>query len=188
MEPTKLLIPTYVQMLKALSSWLEKAGKTGPDADKLVHERLAPDMFPLASQVRFCCLQAHEGVHRMRGEALPPEVQQLGREARQPASPDEKLSNLRALVARTVEWLGTQSPDALDAGAAQPVSITLPMGITFDIPEGEKYARDWALPQFYFHLVTAYSILRSRGLELGKADYVAHMFGYLRPGTMPKAG
>lgn len=48
---------------------------------------------------------------------------------------------------------------------------------------GDDYARDWALPQFYFHLVTAYALLRSQGVQLGKTDYVPHMFGYLRPGT-----
>lgn len=45
----------------------------------------------------------------------------------------------------------------------------------------ERYARDWALPQFYFHVVTAYAILRAQGIELGKADYAAHMLAHLRP-------
>ena len=58
------------------------------------------------------------------------------------------------------------------------------MGMIFDLT-GEQYARDWALPQFYFHLMTAYAILRKEGVELGKADYVAHMFAYLHTGTAP---
>ena len=57
-------------------------------------------------------------------------------------------------------------------------------GMVFDLT-AEQYVRDWALPQFYFHLMTAYAILRAEGIELGKADYVAHMFAYLRPGTRP---
>jgi hypothetical protein len=44
----------------------------------------------------------------------------------------------------------------------------------------ERYARDWALPQFYFHLITAYAILRSQGIDLGKADYVQHLLPHLR--------
>lgn len=56
--------------------------------------------------------------------------------------------------------------------------------MVFDLT-AEGYARDWALPQVYFHVMIAYAILRSRGMDLGKADYVAHMFAYLRPGTMP---
>jgi hypothetical protein len=54
----------------------------------------------------------------------------------------------------------------------------------FDLT-AEQYARDWTLPQFYFHLMIAYSILRSAGVNLGKADYVTHMFACLRPGTIP---
>ena len=62
----------------------------------------------------------------------------------------------------------------------KPVSHEFPFVLT-----AEQYARDWALPQFYFHLMTAYAILRSQGIALGKADYVPHMFPYLRSGTMP---
>jgi hypothetical protein len=54
----------------------------------------------------------------------------------------------------------------------------------FDM-SGSQYARDWALPQFYFHLIAAYAILRNSGVELGKVDFVPHMFAYIRPGTMP---
>ena len=64
------------------------------------------------------------------------------------------------------------------------IAHALPQGMVFDLT-AEQYARDWALPQFFFHVMTAYSILRSQGVELGKADYVAHMFTYLRPGTLP---
>jgi len=71
--------------------------------------------------------------------------------------------------------------DALDAGAERSITLELPNGIIFDMT-GEQYARDWALAQFYFHLITAYAILRSQKIELGKADYVPHMFAYLRPG------
>ena len=56
------------------------------------------------------------------------------------------------------------------------------MGLAFDL-NGELYARDWAIAQFYFHVMTAYAILRSQGIQIGKADYVAHMFAYLRPQT-----
>jgi len=51
-----------------------------------------------------------------------------------------------------------------------------------DLTAGQ-YVRDWALPQFYFHVVTAYSIIRAQGIELGKADYASHMFAHLRQNT-----
>ena len=59
------------------------------------------------------------------------------------------------------------------------MELALPIGLTFDLT-GTQYARDWALAQFYFHVMTAYAILRHHGVSLGKADNVAHMFGYLR--------
>jgi hypothetical protein len=87
---------------------------------------------------------------------------------------DEALINLDGL-----------GEDHLDGGASMPITIELPGGMTFDML-GEQYIRDWALPQFYFHVMTAYAILRSQGIEIGKADYVPHMFGYLRPGPVPQ--
>lgn len=118
MSLTPLLIPTYTQMLKALSAWLDKAQAQLPQAEaQALREGLAPDA------------------------------------------------------------LGTDPDRSLELG--------LPNGMTFDLT-AEQYARDWALAQFYFHLMTAYAILRSRHIELGKADYVPHMLAYLRPGTVPE--
>jgi len=66
-----------------------------------------------------------------------------------------------------------------------PLVLTLPMGMTFDLTR-EQFVRDWALGQFYFHLMAAYAILRKEGIGIGKADYVPHMFAYLRdPGSLP---
>lgn len=73
---------------------------------------------------------------------------------------------------------------SLDMDPETPIAHALPAGMIFDLT-AEQYVRDWALPQFYFHVMTAYAILRSEGVDLGKADYVAHMLPYLRPGTMP---
>ncbi len=60
------------------------------------------------------------------------------------------------------------------------------MGMTFDLTR-EQFARDWALGQFYFHVMAAYAILRKEGVEIGKADYVPHMFAYLRDPASPPA-
>lgn len=64
-----------------------------------------------------------------------------------------------------------------------PVAHALPNGMVLDVTAA-GYARDWALPQFYFHVVAAYAILRAEGIALGKADYCAHMLPFLR---MPQA-
>ena len=57
--------------------------------------------------------------------------------------------------------------------------MALPNGMTFDLTPGQ-FARDWALGQFTFHVMAAYAILRKEGVAIGKADYVPHMFAYLR--------
>ena len=68
---------------------------------------------------------------------------------------------------------------ALGEDDDRPVSFDLPNGMVFDLTAA-AYVRDWALPQFYFHLITAYAILRSQGIDLGKADYVQHLLPHLR--------
>jgi hypothetical protein len=74
--------------------------------------------------------------------------------------------------------------EALDGDDQRPIAHQIPNGMIFDLT-AMQYARDWALPQFYFHVMAIYAILRGEGIALGKADYVSHMFRYLRPGTMP---
>jgi len=184
MSLTNILIPTYAQMLRTLSALLDKAQKQlpGPEAQALLSARLAPDMYPLSSQVRFACLQAQEAIFRLRGEPLPELLEQLAREGRLAGEEPGSISDAQARIDDALSRLGTLEPDALDAGAQRQIALELPTGMIFDM-NGDQYARDWALPQFYFHLVTAYAILRSRGIELGKADYVPHMFAYVRPGT-----
>jgi hypothetical protein len=70
-------------------------------------------------------------------------------------------------------------PDALDMDPAAPMVHTLPSGMIFDLT-AEQYARDWVLAQFYFHIITAYAILRKEQVDIGKIDYIPHMLPYLR--------
>jgi uncharacterized protein len=186
MSLTNLLVPSYMQMLQGLSGWLDKAQKQIPkaDAEALLSARLAPDMYPLSSQVRFACFQAQEATFRLRGEPLPEALEQVAREGRNAGEQPGSIADAQARISETLSLLDDLGSDALDAGADRSITLELPNGMIFDMT-GEHYARDWALAQFYFHLVTAYAILRSQRIELGKADYVPHMFAYLRPGSMP---
>jgi uncharacterized protein len=181
-----VLVPTYVQMLKALSKWLAKAEAQMPSggAEALLHATLASDMFPLSTQVRFACVQAQEGVFRLRKEAFPASVDVLLEEGRNAAERPGSIADARKRISETVEIVEEVASHALDVDPATPIAHALPAGMVFDLT-AEQYVRDWALPQFYFHVVIAYAILRAQGVDLGKADYVAHMFAYLRPGTMP---
>jgi hypothetical protein len=182
MTITDLLLPTYRQMLRALAAWLRKAQEQRENADAIMAARLAPDMFPLSTQIRFACRQAHEGVHRLRHEEFPPAVDELLQEGRNGGERPGTIADALARIEATLAFLDSLAPDAQDSGALRPLALELPMGLTFDLT-GAGYARDWALPQFYFHIMAAYAILRHHGVALGKADYAAHMFAYLRPGT-----
>ncbi len=186
MSLTNLLVPTYRQMLKTLSGWLNKAQAQMAEGGEtaLLSARLAPDMFPLSTQIRFACVQAQEGVARLKGEEFPASITTLLNEGRNAGEHPGSLADARVRIDETIAMLDSLAPDALDADPQGAIEHALPMGIIFDLT-AEQYARDWTLPQFYFHLMIAYAILRSRGVELGKADYVTHMFAYARPGTMP---
>ncbi|MEM7777075.1 MAG: DUF1993 domain-containing protein [Pseudomonadota bacterium] len=187
MSLTQLLIPAYTQMLKALSAWFEKAERqfSEDEIEALLSRRLADDMYPLSTQVRFVCLQAQEVVYRLKGEPMPDTLDALAKEGQMAGEQPGTISDARARIDETLSLLGSLPSDALDSGADQSVTISLPTGLKFDMT-GEQYVRDWALPQFYFHLVTAYAIFRNQDVAIGKPDYVLHMFAYARPGTIPQ--
>lgn len=177
-----MLLPTYKQMLGALLAWLEKAqlavGTGGADA--LMRARLSDDMFPLATQVRFACVQAHEGVCRLREEKFPASLEVLLDEGRNGYEAPGSMADARERITETLAAIEAASADMPSVDPATPIAHALPQGMVFDLT-AEQYVRDWALPQFYFHVMAAYAILRAEGIPLGKADYVAHTFAYLRP-------
>lgn len=183
MNLTDLLVPTYRNMLRTLKGLLDKAeAQLGAEkAEALLSARLAPDMFPLATQLRFAAVQAQEGPLRMLGHPLPQSVGDTLNEGRNAGERPGTMAEARARIDEALAFLETLDADALDRAPGDlPMVLELPMGLTFDLTR-EQFARDWALGQFYFHVVTAYAILRREGVEIGKADYVPHMFAYLRP-------
>ncbi len=187
MSLTKLLVPTYTHMLQSLAGWLKKAQTQLPatDAEALLSARLAPDMFPLSTQVRFVCVQAQEAIYRLQGAAFPVSLGDLVEEGRNGGERPGSFSDAQVRIDETLALLDGLADDALDGDPERAVAHELPSGMIFDLT-AEQYARDWALCQFFFHLMTAYAIMRSENIALGKADYVPHMFAYLRPGTIPE--
>jgi hypothetical protein len=190
MQITALLVPTLTNQLRALSGWLDKAeafaAERGESPDALLPLRLAPDMFPLTTQIRFLCFQAQEPVYLLRGEDVPEAVLQIRQEGRDGGDRPGSWAEARARVADTLAFLAEVGPDALDGDPGAPIAHALPTGMVFDMTR-ETYVRDWSLPQVSFHHMAAYAILRQAGVPLGKPDYVPHMFAYLRPGTAPAA-
>ncbi|MFO2464346.1 DUF1993 domain-containing protein [Pseudomonas sp. 15FMM2] len=171
MSVYSITLPCFAQMLRSLSALLAKgqtcASERGYDPQVLLEARLAPDMHNLARQVQYACTQAQEAVQRLTQQPLA----SLATPTSLPAA--------QALIEQTLTVLAAVGQAQVDEGAERQIIIELPDGLTFEMT-GNEYAVNWAIPQFYFHLVTAYNILRHNGVPLGKADYVQHMFAYLR--------
>lgn len=177
MDLHAIAIPTYAHMLKGLSAQLSKgeahAAEHGLAPESLIGARLAADMFPLSTQVRFVCVQASDLLRHLTGA-----------ESFAPAEDATDFAGLRAQLADAEARIEATPASAFDGAAEKPIELKMPNGIVFDLT-GEQFLRDWALAQFYFHVTTAYAILRNQGVPLGKPDWVPHMFAYIRPGTLP---
>lgn len=166
METADVLLSTYDSMLGSLDAWLAKAADD-PRGDGLLERRLVEDMLPLARQIRFACNLPGEAMAALGSVAFGSSDQ----DDTTLAAARERIAATRALIAG---WRNV--PLAADDA---PVALSLANGMTFDL-QTAGYVWEWALPQFYFHLMTAYAILRTAGVPLGKADYVGYMFQHLR--------
>ena len=190
MKLSALLLPPLSNQLQAVSAWLGKAEafatQRGESPDALLGLRLAPDMFPLTTQLRFMAFQTQEPIYRLRGEAVPDAVLEVRQEGRDGGERPGTWSQARVRLAEAAAVLATVDSEEFDAAPGEALVHELPNGMVFDLTR-EQYVRDWALPQVAFHQMTAYAILRQAGVPLGKADYVSHMFGYLRASMTPEA-
>lgn len=185
---TRFLVPTLTNQLTAMLAWLDKAEGWARDNGRSVAElltlRLAPDMWPLASQLKIAAFQAMEPIYRLRGEAVPAAVVAIRTEGSQAGERPGTLDEGRARLREALALLATVGAEEFDANPDTPLAHDLPMGIVFDMTR-ETYARDWALPQVVFHQGMTYALLRHAGVPLGKIDYAPHLLPYIRPGTMP---
>jgi hypothetical protein len=171
----ELAIDTYVHMLETLSYLLDKAAEHAAARKYSVAEwctsRLSPDMFPLSTQVYLACHHARDGVARLTGQE-PPVLERF----------QESFEQLGPRITATLELLRGTPPAAFDGAEARRITITINPERVFDMT-CVQFLRDWSLAHFYFHVVTAYDILRAGGLEIGKRDYARHVAAYLRPRT-----
>lgn len=157
---------TFDQLLATLDHLLGKAAAS-EQGEALLQARLAPDMLPLATQVRFTTQQVYNTLNRAYGAS------HSGADTDHPsiAAARAHLAEVRALIAAARQT----TPLAEDAM----VEFDLPNGMAFALTVSD-YVRDWALPQFHFHLMTAYAVLRHAGLPIGKADYMGYMMQHLK--------
>ena len=166
MQLAQTALVTFDQLLTSLDHLLSKAAAS-EQGEALLQARLAPDMLPLATQVRFTTQQVYNTLNRAYGAS------HVGPDADHGSIAEARahVAAVRALIAASRE----SQPLAEDAM----VEFDLPNGMVFALTVSD-YVRDWTMPQFHFHLMTAYAILRHAGMAIGKADYMGYMMQHLK--------
>ena len=154
--------PIFVNALRNMSAWLDKAASEKPEADLLL-ARLAPDMKPLPAQFQMASDSAKNAMARLAGIEAP-------------AMPDVEASfaELKQRCARTIAFVEGVDPAALASAAEREVELKFPNGMGYRF-SGQSYLTGFALPNFFFHVTTAYAILRGAGVSLGKPDFLQHL-------------
>ena len=158
-------IATVKHMLRNLDHFLDKGAAHAEarkfDPANLLTARLAPDMLPFTRQVLIACDAAKNGVARISGVEAP-----------KFDDTEASFPELKARIQKTIAYLDSVPADKMNG--TEDKDITFPIGReTTRTMKGEAYLKHWMLPNFFFHVTTAYAILRHNGVELGKSDYLA---------------
>jgi len=155
--------PRFANTLKNLSAILDKA-KAHAEAKKidelvLTASRLYPDMFALARQVQIACDSAKGAVARLAGVEIPKHE-----------DTEKTFDELKERIAKTLAFIATVKAAQIDGSEEKEIVLKLRGK---DVPfRGLQYLMGFAWPNFYFHTVTAYDILRHNGIEIGKQDFI----------------
>jgi len=155
--------PVFVKMLTSLSKWLDAAEAHATakkfDPAVLLTARLAPDMLPFTKQVQIATDHVKGAVARLAGMEIPKYEDN-----------EATLAELKARVRKTIDFV--QSVPAAQVDGSEERDVVLPMRTGTLNLKGEGYLLQFAMPNFYFHVTTAYALLRHNGVEIGKADYL----------------
>ena len=156
-------VPVFKQMLGSLSAILTKA-ETHALSKKIdpavfTEARLFPDMFPLRRQIMLAADFAKSTSARLAGVEVPKYEDN-----------EQTFAELQARIAKTLAFIDTLSAAQIDGSEERDISFTV-VGQLREF-KGQAYLLHYALPNFYFHMTTAYAILRHNGVELGKRDYI----------------
>lgn len=157
--------PVFKSMLGNLDHFLAKAAAHAAakkfDPANLLACRLAPDMLPLTRQVLIACDASKFGIARLAGVEAP-----------KFDDTESTIEQLRERIAKTVAFI--DSVDASKVDGTEDKDITFPVGRdgSTRTMKGEAYLKHWVFPNFFFHVTTAYALLRHNGVELGKTDYL----------------
>ena len=158
-------VPRFVNILGNLSNILDKA-QAHVDAKKLnpaalTTYRLFPDMLPMTSQVQIACDTAKGAVARLAGLEIPVYEDN-----------ETTLADLKARIAKTIAFIQTVTPAQIDG--TEDKEIVIKRRDTETRYTGLQFLLGHAVPNFYFHVTTAYAILRHNGVEIGKRDYLGN--------------
>jgi hypothetical protein len=153
----------FVRTLRNLDAILDKAAAHAAarkiEAQVLVDSRLFPDMYPLTPQVQIACDHAKGAAARLTGNEVP-----------KYEDSEKTLDDLKARIAKTIEYIETLKPEQFEGADTRKVTLKVRgEERSFD---GVTYLGRIALPNFFFHVTTAYNILRHNGVEIGKRDYI----------------
>lgn len=159
-------VATMSRMLTNLSGFLDKAEAFATakkiDPSVLLEGRLAPDMFPLKRQVQIAADFAKSTAARLAGIEIPKYEDN-----------EASFADLKARIAKTQAFLKTVTPAQVDGSETRDISLTIAKQPA--VLKGEAFLHNYAYAHFYFHVTTAYNILRHNGVELGKRDFVGPM-------------
>lgn len=157
--------PRFINILNNLSAILDKAQAHADankiDASALTTYRLYPDMFAMARQVQIACDTAKGAVARLAGVDIPVHE-----------DTEQTLAELKARIAKTVAFIQSLKPAQIDG--SEDHDIVLKRGEKTTTYKGLQFLLGHALPNFYFHVTTAYNILRRNGVPVGKRDYLGN--------------
>jgi uncharacterized protein len=155
--------PRFAAMLQNLSTLIDKAQahceakKIDPAA--LTAYRLYPDMFPFTRQVQVACDTAKGAVARLAGVEIPKHE-----------DTEKTFAELKARIAMTLDFVASVQPSKIDGSEEKEIVLAMRSGERRF--KGAQYLLGFAWPNFYFHVTTAYNILRHNGVELGKQDFI----------------
>jgi hypothetical protein len=159
----ELMTATFSQMLPALKNILSKAEAScvsrNIDPQVMLTGRLAPDMFDLTRQVQITTDQVKGGMARLAGAEVP-------------SWPDDETSfgDLAARIDKALAFMSEFSPEQFDDAETRKIELKFP-NASFEFV-GKEYLLGFVLPNFYFHMTTAYAILRHSGVDIGKRDFL----------------
>lgn len=155
--------PVFVQSLTSVVNVLDKlaaqAAAKNIDSALYLSERLYPNMFPFSRQLQAMCDWANNTCAWLAGQT-PPKF----------ANDERTLEDWKARIGKSIDFIQSVPADAIDAGQTR--DITYPAAGAQRRMRGDDFLLHQALPQFYFHVTTAYDILRSKGIDLGKRDFM----------------